>query len=168
VRRAAKLAVAAAVLALAAAAVPAGASLLTSPSLWATLDVCKASGSHGTVGVRASMPGTGNADERMYMFFRLQYRDPATGPTGTWYYLDRRGDSGFVDVGNGALKASQSGRDFQLALTPSNKYLFRAVVIFDWRLHSVNEHHVQLDTTAGHHASAGASPADYTAAYCTL
>ncbi len=53
-------------------------ALLHSHELWATIDVCDPADQPDTVGVRGSMPGDGNAHDRMYMSFRLQYLDSAT------------------------------------------------------------------------------------------
>jgi hypothetical protein len=146
----------------------ASAGLLSSKSLWATVDACRATATHGVVGIRGSMPGSNNAAERMYMRFRLQYRTPALGARGVWHYVGSSGDSGFVFVGDGSLTSEQSGRSFQIATTSGQTYLLRGVVIFDWRLHGTPVHHAQLTTTAGHIASAGADPAGYSTADCVL
>ena len=45
-----------------------------SASLWATIDVCNSAAHPDTIGIRGSMPGTGDAHELMYMSFRVEYR----------------------------------------------------------------------------------------------
>src|ERR1700719_1884116 len=54
-------------------------ALLTSRELWATIDVCSPTDQPYYVGIRGSMPGDGQGRDRMYMSFRLQYLDSASG-----------------------------------------------------------------------------------------
>src|SRR5689334_5834249 len=44
-----------------------------SPYLWATINICDTAKHPDTIGIRASMPGSGKAKERMYMRFQVQY-----------------------------------------------------------------------------------------------
>jgi hypothetical protein len=109
------------------------------------------------------MPGTGRADEEMYMRFRLQYK----GAGGLWYFL-RGADSGFVDAGSSSYVSRQVGRDFHLTAGAEAGTVLRGIVIFDWRVGSVTKHHIERKTTADREVGAGASPAGFSAAHCTL
>jgi hypothetical protein len=137
--------------------------LLGSPLLWATVDVCKSSGGGGTVGLRGSMPGTGNANEQMYMFFSLQYRKR----NGDWTYLSGA-HSGLLDVGSSEFRSRQAGIDFQISPSTRSKTVLRGTVRFDWRLGGSVLHTTTVTTSDGHHAQAGASPAGFSAAHCTI
>ena len=81
-----------------------------SPLLWATIDVCNSAAHPDTIGIRGSMPGTGDAHELMYMSFRVEYRSSP----GHWRSLGGAGQSAFVAVGNGAALARQAGQDFEV------------------------------------------------------
>lgn len=140
------------------------ASLRSSRWLWATVDVCTTASSSDVVGIRGSMPGTGNADERMYMVFRVQYRDSA----GAWHYLAAHGKSGSVYVGTSAYVSRQAGRDFYLSASTAAGTELRGEVYFDWRIGSRTEHHTELPTTAGHLVTAGSSPHGLSASHCTI
>jgi len=137
--------------------------LLGSPLLWATVDQCSSASGGDVVGLRGSMPGTGRADEEMYMRFRLQYRDA----TGRWQFV-AGADSGFVDVGSSRYVSRQAGRDFHLAAGFAGGAVLRGRVTFDWRVGKVTKHHAELRTTADREVGAGASPPGYSAAHCTL
>jgi hypothetical protein len=163
------LAAAAAVAAtpLAAVAAPANSSghtIYQSRYLWATIDVCNTPAHPHTVGVRASMPGSGIAREQMLMRFAIQYRDAS----GAWLNLGAAGDSGFVGVGSSSFKARQSGRSFQLTLAPGSSVIVRGVVTFEWLRRGHVVRHAQKQTTAGHDSVANADPRGYSAAACEL
>jgi hypothetical protein len=142
---------------------PASTTLLTSPLLWATVDVCQSASSGSVVGLRASMPGTGDASEQMYMSFRLQYQ----GPQGGWHNLSGA-DSGLIDAGSSGFRSRQAGLDFQLAPSAASQSVLRGRVIFQWRIGTTVVHRARLTTTAGHHPSAGATPPGYSAALCQV
>jgi hypothetical protein len=140
------------------------AGLLSSRWLWATVDVCTTASSSDVVGIRGSMPGTGDHKERMYMYFRLQYR----GSKGVWHFVGQAGDSGFVYAGTAAYVSRQAGSNFHLAASTAPGTKLRGEVYFDWRVGSRVEHHVVLATTAGHIVGAGSSPRGFSAAACTI
>src|SRR4051812_4344046 len=54
-------------------ATPAHAARYNGKRLWATINVCDTARYPDTVGVRASMPGTGTPGEEMFMRFQVQY-----------------------------------------------------------------------------------------------
>ena len=135
-----------------------------SPELWATVDVCHPADQPGTVGVRASMPGNGRADETLYMRFRVQYENPSTH-----VWLDSAGaDSGYVKVGSAAAHAVQAGRSFRFDASGGHRFVLRGVVDFQWR----RETHVVIaaavHTLAGHGGGAGADPPGFSAGTCSI
>lgn len=141
-----------------------GHTIYQSRHLWATIDVCNTPAHAHTVGVRASMPGSGIAREQMFMRFQVQYRDAG----GAWRNLGAAADSGFVRVGSSSFKARQGGRNFQLDVAPGSSVIVRGVVTFEWRRRGHVVRHAQKQTTAGHRSSANADPPGYSAAACEL
>jgi hypothetical protein len=139
-------------------------ALLKSAQLWATIDVCSPTDQPDTVGIRGSMPPDGQSSETMYMRFRLQYMEPADK-----HWVDLSGSaSNFVAVG-GAKAARQAGRSFQLVPVPGKPaFTLRGVVSFQWRKGSKIEESISRPTTAGHDSLAGADPAGFSAATCSI
>jgi hypothetical protein len=137
-------------------------ALLTSRELWATIDVCNPTDQPYYVGIRGSMPGDGQSHDRMYMSFRLQYLDSATGH---WVSL-AGASSSFVAVGAGRA-ARQGGRSFQL-VPGKAAFTLRGVVDFQWRRGSTVLESTARPTTAGHHSLAGADPVGFSAATCPI
>jgi hypothetical protein len=136
----------------------------TNPTtLWATIDACRPAGRPGTVGIRGSMPGTGNATEQMYMEFRVEYEHKHS-----WVDVGPQAQTGWEAVGPASLRSRQAGQDFTLAASATHSYLLRGVGSFQWRRHG----HVVLttirSTSAGHRPSAGAQPPGYSAADCRI
>ena len=139
-------------------------AIVESPQLWATIDVCNPADQANTVGVRGSMPGDGHAKDELYMRFRLQYLDSASGQ---WVDLADGVDSGFLAVG-AAKSARQTGRSFQLVPVAGKPATLRGVVSFQWRRGSTIEYAISRPTTAGHVSLAGADPKGFSAAECSL
>lgn len=138
-----------------------------SRELWATIDVCSPPDQLNTVGVRGSMPGDGQAKDTMYMSFRLQYEDSATGQ---WVDLAGTGAPApaYVAVGTGK-SARQAGRSFQLVpVAGKPPFTLRGVVSFQWRRGTAIVHTVSRPTTAGQLSLAGADPAGFSAATCVI
>jgi hypothetical protein len=137
-------------------------ALLASRQLWATVDVCSPSDQPYTVGIRGSMPGDGQARDKMYMSFRLQYMS-----TSLKRWVDLAGaSSNFVPVGTGA-SARQGGRSFQLVAGNSTATL-RGVVTFQWRRGKMVLLSTSRPTTSGHKSLAGADPPGFSAATCQI
>jgi hypothetical protein len=138
-------------------------ALLKSRELWATIDVCDPSDQPNTVGIRGSMPGDGQAHDRMYMSFRLQYMNAGR------HWVDLAGaSSGEVAVGGGSA-ARQDGSSFVLkrvAGKPAST--LRGVVDFQWRHGSTVLQTATRPTTTGHKSLAGADPASFSAATCGI
>jgi|GEM_PF-587839 hypothetical protein len=139
-------------------------ALLSSHELWATIDVCDPADEPNTVGVRGSMPGDGQAHDKMYMSFRLQYMNASK----QWVNLASGASSGFVAVGAGA-SARQGGTTFDLKpVTGQPPVTLRGVVDFQWRRGKTVVLSAARPTLAGHKSLAGADPASFSAATCVI
>lgn len=159
------------VIALLAALVPAAAgarqadSIFHNKRLWATVNVCDTVGHPDSIGIRGSMPGSGDKAETMFMRFQVQL---FASDDARWHNL-AGADSGFVKVGS-ARKARQSGNTF--TITPPRAgaapYLLRGVVTFEWRDGDKVVRHARRSTTAAHPNAAGSDPAGFTSATCTI
>jgi hypothetical protein len=140
-------------------------AILSSKQLWATIDVCNASDQPNTLGVRGSMPGDGDARDHMYMSFRLQYMPPAGK---RWVDLASSVHAGFVAVGGGS-SARQDGSSFQITPVAGHAaFQLRGVVDFQWRRGHAVLLAVSRATSAGHVSLAGADPAGFSAATCSI
>jgi hypothetical protein len=138
---------------------------LVQAQLWATIDVCNPYDQPDTVGIRGSMPGNGQSGVSMYMRFRLQYQDSATK---RWVDLSNGATPSFVSAGGGK-SARQAGRSFQLVPVPGKPaFVLRGVVSFQWRRGTTVVESLSRSTTAGHQSLAGADPAGFTAATCSI
>jgi hypothetical protein len=155
------------ILVLSAALVPAvaGAAKVTpDPALlWATINACNPADAPGAVGIRGSMPGDGDATQRMFMRVQVQFQ----GPKGAWRsFPGGVGDSGFLPMGSAKQKKHQGGQNF-LLVPQTQSVTLRGVVAFQWRAaDGTVVRRTRLLTTAGHPTKAGADPADYSAATC--
>ncbi len=138
--------------------------------LWATVNVCDpampAPGLPDTIGVRASMPGSRDGREVMFMRFRVQFQSAADKK---WHNVIQGGDSGWMPVGLARYKARQSGRNFRVP-PPAGEptLLLRAKVNFEWRLKGEVVRKAVALTTKGHKSSAGSVPDGYSEATCTI
>jgi hypothetical protein len=143
-----------------------------SRQLWATINVCDpvdppASLGLGdnTIGIRASMPGSADGREIMYMRFRVQFFKDADQK---WHNVSNGGDSGWQRAGLARYKARQSGRYFRFTPASTPTLLMRGKVNFEWRLRGhVVRTAVKL-TTKDHKSSAGDYPAGHSEATCTI
>ena len=96
----------AAVLAALIAACGATTATAAAPDVWATVNVCDTAKHPNAIGVRASMPGARRQRVRLYMRFRVQWKDPADG---LWHNLIDEGDSGYIAVGRPKHGARRQG-----------------------------------------------------------
>jgi hypothetical protein len=136
-----------------------------SPHLWATVNICDTTQSPDTVGIRASMPGSGRSGERMYMRFRVQYFSPVDR---LWHNFVAAGTtSGYEPVGHARYRARQSGYSFPFKLEPGQTYELRGVVNFQWRRGTRVVRRATKRTTRGH-PTALAEPRRYSAATCVI
>lgn len=132
--------------------------------LWATVNVCDTEKNPDTIGLRASMPGTGDRKVRMFLRFRVEYfvaRDEE------WKSVRRGGDSGWISVGSARFVARQSGRSFEFSPTAGN-ILLRGRVSYEWRRGKKVIKRAVRRTQAGHTSSAGSDPTGFSAAECLI
>jgi hypothetical protein len=156
-----------AALAPAAAAARSDASIYQNKRLWATVNVCDTAGHPDSIGIRGSMPGSGDRGEDMLMRFQVQYY---TAQDNLWHNLGEGADSGFVEVGSAKYRTRQSGRTF--TITPprpgSGPYLLRGVVTFEWRKDGEVARRARKRTTSNHPDTKGSDPAGFSAASCSV
>lgn len=134
-------------------------------ALWATINVCDTIKYPDTIGIRASMPGTGDHAAEMFMRFGVQYFQSAKQQ---WHNIPKGGDSGFHDVGPADVKARQSGWRFIFAPPAGGSWTLRGAVTLEWRLGTKVQRRARLLTTAGHRSAAGADPAGYSSDTCLI
>ena len=134
--------------------------------LWATINICDTRAHPNTVGIRASMPGTGKRAERMYVRFRLQYYSAARDE---WRFVGPRGDSGWVSLGSARYHRRETGRNFRLAAPAEGRsYRIRALVSFEWRRGKRVVRVEPRRTRERGAAVTGADPRGFSAAECTI
>ncbi|HEX2103334.1 MAG TPA: hypothetical protein VHF51_06755 [Solirubrobacteraceae bacterium] len=148
---------------------PAGATPPLAPRdalLWATINVCDTVGHPDGVGVRGSMPGTGDRRDALFMRLRLQYRTA----DGRWRRIGRSGDSGLLALGRGDARVRQAGRTF--TVTPPGEgrpaFVLRGLVTFEWRRGQTVLRRAWRATQAGRPGTPGADPAGFSAATCSV
>ena len=140
-------------------------STLSSPQLWATVDVCKTA-TQPVVGIRGSIPADGHPHDLMYMRFGIQYLDTATGK---WTYLSKGAETSYTEIGS-ANVTRQAGKSFYLKSPPAGEsYEVRGIVEFEWQRDGKVVLSASRETTAGHHATVlHAEPAGFSAAICKV
>jgi hypothetical protein len=141
-------------------ATPAAADARRETPLWATVNVCDTAKQPDRIGIRASMPGTPRG-ARLSMRFRVQYK-----AGDNWKDVEDA-DSGWVNVGVARGNPVEYGWSFTFAPTTSETTL-RGVVRFRWRRGDMLPKQAEVATEAGHKSLAGADPAGYSAATCSL
>ena len=154
------------------AALPVAGRAATTPSLdqskllWATINVCDSAKHPDTIGVRASMPGSGRKGERMYMRFQVQYFKVSANQ---WANGDATADSGFRSVGSAKYRRRESGWNFAITPPPAGQtYRLRGIVTFEWRKGPQVTHSVRRRTRSGHPSTTGADPKSFSAAECII
>jgi hypothetical protein len=138
---------------------------VTSPKLWATVNVCDTPGQPDSIGVRASMPGTGHRGDRMYMRIRVDYLDPATQ---SWLPIGADGDSGRFYVGAATHPVRQGGMSFAYAPPATGATTLRGDVTFQWRRKSRVVYRAEKVTGPGHPDASQSDPPGYSAATCAI
>lgn len=146
-------------------AIAAGPSVDASRHLWATVNICDTARHEDSIGVRASMPGSGKRGESMWMRFRVQYRSAQ----GEWRDLESASTrTKFLRVGRHArYKARQAGWVFAFAPERGRSHVLRGVVSFAWRKGGRTVRRATQATSGGHRA-AMADPRRYSAATCEI
>jgi hypothetical protein len=135
-----------------------------SPDLWATVNVCDTRAHPDTLGIRASMPGTGRDREEMFMRFAVQYY----GADRRWHRAGRRSVSDFLDLGTGTARARQAGWTVKFSRRSLRPQFLRGLVVFEWRTHGHVLRRAKVVTESGHPSSTGADPKGFSAATCRL
>jgi hypothetical protein len=137
-----------------------------SPDLWATINICDTAKHPDTIGIRASMPGSGKVKERMYMRFQVQYWRASIKK---WAPTDATVDSGYQAVGSAKYKRRESGWNFSLTPPPEGQtYRLRGIVSFQWRVGKKVVRSATKRTHSGHKSTPGADPKGFSAAECTI
>jgi hypothetical protein len=140
-------------------------SIYDSKLLWATVNVCDTTDHPDTVGIRASMPGSGVAKEQMYIRFQLQYYRTSDN---LWHNIGASGDSDFIKVGSGRFKARQTGRNFTVQPPPTGAFILRGAVTYEWRRDGEVVRRARKRTRSGHPGTVGADPPAFSAATCDV
>lgn len=137
-----------------------------SPLLWSTINICDTTKHPDTIGIRASMPGSGKKGEKMYMRFQVQY---FRASTKKWAPADTTVDSGFQSVGAAKFRRRESGWNFSITPPPEGQeYRLRGVVSFEWRVGKKVVRKAQKRTRSGHKGTFGADPKGFSAAECVI
>ncbi len=92
------------------------------------------------------------------------------GPKGAWRFFPGTavGDSGWLPMGSAKQHSRQGGQTFAIAPTGKTATV-RGFVTYQWRApDGAVVRAAKRLTTAGHVSSAGADPADFSAATCTF
>lgn len=140
-------------------------SIYSSKLLWATVNVCDTADHPDTIGIRASMPGSGIAKERMFIRFQLQYYRVSDN---RWHNIGTSGDSGFIAVGSAKYKARQTGRNFTVQPPASGSFILRGAVTYEWRRKGEVVRRARKRTRSGHPKTVGADPPSFSAATCEV
>jgi hypothetical protein len=137
-----------------------------SPLLWSTINICDTAKHPDTIGIRASMPGSGKPKERMYMRFQVQYFQTSSQK---WTFLGANADSGFRAVGAAKYVRRESGWNFSIMPPPAGQtFRLRGVVNYEWRIGKKVVRKAQKRTRSGHGATSGADPKGFSAAECII
>jgi hypothetical protein len=141
-------------------------SVYQSPLLWATVNACDTADKPNTIGIRASMPGSGFTKERMFVRLQVQY---VSALDGKWHNVGEGGDSGWLPLGSGRFRARQAGTDFTFKAPDAGRTLrLRGAATFEWRVGDDVVRRARKRTEAGHPGTRGSSPPGFSAATCDL
>jgi hypothetical protein len=136
------------------------------PVVWATVNVCDTRERPNQIGIRGSMDGLAR-HARMYMRFRVQFQTRE----GAWRTLKSSPltDSRWVRVASGRRSEQDAGWSFEFKPPATGgAHVLRGLVVFEWRRGKRIVEHARAFTEAGHPGTAGAEPADFTAATCEI
>lgn len=141
--------------------------------LWATVNACDLAEANekldigpNAMAVRASMPGSRDGRENMYMRFRAQYFSESDEK---WHnFSSKAADSGWLGVGKARYKARQKGTTFVFKPVADKPLRLRGKVNFRWRLRGKIVRKATKLTTRGHRSAAYSSPKGYSSAECTI
>lgn len=136
------------------------------PEVWATVNVCDTATSPDKMGIRGSMTGL-RRRSRLYMRFRVQYRDLE----GRWTIVREGADSDWRRVHVGRRGTHDMGWSFTFRPPPPGRggaYVLRGLVTFQWRRGKRVVARERARTEAGHPGTTGADPDDFSAATCEI
>jgi hypothetical protein len=136
-------------------------ALHRSRNLWATVNICDTAGHPNAIGVRGSMPGTGEPGE-MWMRFEIEYY---TAADKTWHPIG----SQWVKVGSARYRVRQTGYTFTFVPpADGSSWTMRGVVVYQWRVRGRVSFRAQKSTSQGHRNAAGGDPAHASAGVCVI
>ena len=139
--------------------------MAASRHLWATVNACDTAARPNTIGIRASMPGSGRR-ETLLMRFRAQYLD---AEDGRWHFVPFGADSGLVSVGITRSRRLESGYDFEFQPPAGGgAHILRGHVTFVWRRGARVVRQLSETTERGHRSARSADPPDHSAASCRI
>lgn len=139
-------------------------TLMASDDLWATVNICDTPKNPNAIGIRASMPGTGETGQ-MSLRYRVQYYIPAND---SWQWVQNGGDSGWVALGSAFAGARQAGYTFAFVPPATGVYTMRGVVDYQWRVNGKVVYTAQEGTHRGHANADLGDPAGFSAGLCTI
>lgn len=130
--------------------------------LWATVNICDTKKHPDQIGIRARMPGYGDAHENMRMQFLVQVRK-----AGKWTLL-ANGFSPWDKLGSADRTWRESGWTFKInEVAAGTSYRFRGLVKFEWRKHGKVTRSATRVTSAHHRTDTG-DPRRYSEGTCTI
>jgi hypothetical protein len=136
------------------------------PVVWATVNACDTRERPNQIGIRGSMEGLAR-HSRMYMRFRVQYQTLER----EWRTLKSSPltDSRWTRVASGRRGEHDAGWSFEFKPPATGgAHVLRGLVLFEWRRGKRVVEHARAFTEEGHPGTAGAEPADFTAATCLI
>ena len=132
------------------------------PEPWATVNRCDTTAYPDQIGIRASMPGS-TRRAGMLMRFRVQYQDGADWRTVAG------ADSGWSRIARARRGQHDAGWTFGFdAPAAGGALVLRGMVNYRWRRAGRIVRRDRRVTEAGHPGTAGADPADFSAATCAI
>jgi len=133
---------------------------------WATVNVCDTQMRPNQIGIRGSMEGLARRT-RMYMRFRVQYQRV----DGSWRTIRSGADSRWRKVGKGRARRGEHDAGWTFEFRPptvGGAHILRGLVSFQWRRAGRVVERARRTTEPGHPGTAGADPADFSAAICEI
>lgn len=141
-------------------------SIYKSKLLWATVNLCDTIDHPNSVGFRASMPGSGIKQEKMYVRFQVQYFKASDN---AWHNIGTSGDSGWKFIGSAKFKARETGLTFKFAEPKVGQvFILRGAVTYEWRREGEVVRRARKRTRSGHAGTKGSDPAGFSAAKCEI
>jgi hypothetical protein len=140
-------------------------ALHRSKSLWATINICDTAAHPDAIGIRGSMPGTGETGV-MFMRFRVEYY---TAADKTWHRVASGGDSNWVRVGSAKYRVRQTGFTFTFAPPPGGgAWTMRGVISYQWRVRGKVSFKEKKNTVHGHADAVGGDPSGTSMGVCSI